>query len=582
MKNPKIAPGRQAVKDKEQLINKAILSKKLANLRNKLTEYQKGRETQDEYIVFISVSDGIKRAVTVHAKGESFEEAWNAAEKSIFMLSERHLHKALWIKAELVNYVRKINKDDLASEFKKSGYPYFFRMGMSLDEDFNVAFTEGECNGVGIYDYSSVFGKNAGENNPVDVKRIIKLRLHNGENGKAQIGENIYLFSTKSFFADESGTYELYENGIHAGRRIISEVDQTTANTIIHTASEFLAHNICEDGTFVYGVRPITNHPLGTYNILRHAGTIWSLLRTYKVTKDNNLCRAAEEALKYLKSQIRFKDENTSYLIEGKEEEFKLGGNAISILALSEYYSLFPSKCDTNLIRALAEGILSFMNPDNYKFVHVLNSRDYSVKSEFRTIFYEGESAYALIRAYEVLKEKKYLDVAGHLIDRFIEENYIKYHDHWVSYALNAYTGHVKETKYYIFALKNVWENRAMIDNGQTTSHITFELLCEAKDTVCRMVEEGIKDPYLEEINLNILTGMIKHRAWHMLDGYIYPEFAMFFSAPSTVVGTFMVRHEEFRVRIDDIQHFLGGYIKYLELLGDGKLDFGKEALYEL
>lgn len=577
MKNPKIAPGRQAVKDKEQLINKAILSKKLANLRNKLTEYLEGRETQDEYIVFISVSDGIKRARTFHAKALTFDKAWEKAENGISFLVEKYLHKVLWVKAELVNSIREINKADLAAEFKKSKYPYFLRMGLSFDEGFNVAFTEGECNSSGIYEYSSAFGKDEKAESPINIEKLVRLRSHNGNGGELKIGEKMYLFSTKSFFADDTGIYELYENGIHAGRRITFDVDENLVNTMILSASDFLGRNVCEDGSFVYGVKPINNHSLGAYNILRHAGTIWALLRSFRVTGKKSLAMAADEALEYLYSQIKYRDEETAYLLEDKDNEYKLGGNAIAILTLAEYGELFEKKSRAELVKALAEGILTFMNPENSKFVHVFNSEDYSVKSEFRTIFYEGEAVFALIRAYEVLGERRYLEVAGRAIDRFIDENYIKYHDHWVSYALNAYTRHVKDTKYYIFALKNAWENRNMIDNGQTTSHITFELLCESWDAVCRMLDEGITDPYLENVNLNVMIGIIRHRAWHMLDGYIYPEYAMYFAAPSTVVGTFMVRHEEFRVRIDDIQHFLGGYIKYLELLKMDKLEIGKE-----
>ena len=48
-----------------------------------------------------------------------------------------------------------------------------------------------------------------------------------------------------------------------------------------------------------------------------------------------------------------------------------------------------------------------------------------------------------------------------------------------------------------------------------------------------------------------------------MLNGFLYPEIAMYLKAPETVVNSFCVRHHAFRVRIDDVEHFNGGYYAF-------------------
>ena len=48
-----------------------------------------------------------------------------------------------------------------------------------------------------------------------------------------------------------------------------------------------------------------------------------------------------------------------------------------------------------------------------------------------------------------------------------------------------------------------------------------------------------------------------------MMSSYFYPEIAMYMKKPAKILNAFFVRHDNFRVRIDDIQHFIGGYFYY-------------------
>ena len=84
-----------------------------------------------------------------------------------------------------------------------------------------------------------------------------------------------------------------------------------------------------------------------------------------------------------------------------------------------------------------------------------------------------------------------------------------------------------------------------------------------------RMVEEGIRCEGFDEFDADYFARTIQHRAEHMLNGFLYPEYAMYLKNPRAIVGTFCVRHDGYRIRIDDVDHFVAGYYHYYELYDD-------------
>ena len=82
------------------------------------------------------------------------------------------------------------------------------------------------------------------------------------------------------------------------------------------------------------------------------------------------------------------------------------------------------------------------------------------------------EAAFALLRLYQVDGDENWLNLVKHLFEKFIKQNYWKYHDHWLSYCTNELVKLNHEEKYYIFGMKNAAGHLDYIKQGNYISYI--------------------------------------------------------------------------------------------------------------
>lgn len=500
--------------------------------------------------VFISVCDGTARASVYTGTGSTVDEAWDdAVERAGEALEESGLSPK-WVKADVVCQSETVPAEELDRAVLASRHE-FFRYGAAFDGGFQTALLEAELNGAKIYDY---------ENGGLDLSYLNNYLKKAGRDTLEALPGSYTIFQCMGWLCDEDKTvYALSASGLDYGRRRIEVLDGDYAKQLILNASAFLERQVDEDGSFIYGIYPRFDNEIDNYNIVRHASTIWSLICRYRIAPDEELAEKIDRTIGYMLDHVIYDSQGRAYLYEEKADEVKLGGCGVAVVALTEYMDVFQTDRYADVCRALGEGILSMMDQEG-TYHHVLNG-DLTRKEAFRTVYYDGEATFALCRLYGLTGEERWLQAAQAAVGRFIREDYTQYKDHWVAYTMNEITKYIPDRPdYYAFALDNAQKNLDAIVQRDTTYHTYLELLMATFQVYDRMIQNGGS---ADGFDLQTFLKTVYIRADRQLNGYFYPEYAMYMEDPQRILDTFMVRHDGYRVRIDDVQHNIGGYYLY-------------------
>ena len=575
---------------------------------------------ENGFLVFLSFSDGSARADVVHGSGADIAEAFADAQQKAWKLMQKKHQRFRWLKADVVTEYAPADAKTLAYMIKEPGWNEFFRFGLSFDRSFRTALLEEELNGAKILDYASGsisladlnrYLKKAGRPALPKLPEFFLLFQTAGFFYDADSAANAAAATGTDSAANVAASgcaIPLIPDGLSRGRREVRNFDAAAARSFVTAAASFLEKQVQPDGSFRYGYYPRFDRVIPGYNCMRHASTIWSLLCQYRMTKKVSVLSLAARSIDYLLSHaLVYRDPDTAYLSEPLKNEIKLGGGGVLILAITEYLDLCSKEPRPEILRsreprpeilrsrepltkapnaeilhakdvlpeqealrrryteiacALGNGILSLLNPETGEFSHVLNM-DFSLKERYRTVYYDGEAAYALCRLYRLTKEEKWLFYAEKAVDHFLAADYTRYRDHWVAYAMNEITRYIHRDDYDTFALRNARVNLDFLYKRETTYHTFLELLMVTFETYERILAENPGLPYLKEFDLPYFLRTIRVRADRMLNGFFFPEYAMYMRCPDKILGSFMVRHDGFRVRIDDVQHNIGGFYLY-------------------
>lgn len=524
---------------------------------------------KQDIILFLSYGPKDQRCSVWHSEKTNLEQA---KKQLLDFINDQFAQEQLadYIKIDIAyNLMQQVWKE-VEQQVHHQFHNNHYRKGIGFDEHCSVAFLEQEIYGKAIirglsYDKPNFFDE-------TNLNYAIKQK-YNATKPQIKLQElqEIWTFDTYGAFYENGQFINLASRYDVNGIRGISNNKKQHFQQLIEQNSAFLHDQIQENGKFIYGYFSAYDRDIRNYNTVRHCTSVYALLETFEVQNKPEYWPKIHAAIHYaLTNFYKEKDSSTAFMIDGKEGELevKLGANAAAILMLTKYQEITQKSDYQKYAEKLANGILKLID-SNGSTTHVLNYPDYDLKEKFRIIYYDGEAALALLRLYQINQDSRLLETVKLMFEYFIENRYEKYHDHWLSYCTNELTKICPEDKYFIFGLNNYLKHFIFIRNRKTTYATLLEMLMAAYKMVSRLKEQG-RTTLFEQAYMPELQKLIEFRADFQTTGFFYPEMAMYMARPDKILHAFYIRHDRFRVRIDDQEHNLSGYIAYVkDYMGD-------------
>ena len=386
--------------------------------------------------------------------------------------------------------------------------------------------------------------------------------------------------NTLSFFYENGKVYDLTKYQIGKAKNI--KYINLKENVLMKTY-KYMLNQIKEDGTFVYGINLDSGTKSNDYNIIRHAGSLWSLLDIYNYLYKNgntNDLKLMKSAYDYIYDHnLQKKDENTDFVFTD-EDECKIGSNALMILASIELYNITGEKEYLDNSTRLANGII-YLQDDDGSFYHLTDKTFDKVGKNSSTI-YNGENILALIRLYEKTQNEVYLNSVLKFMDSSIKKSEVNTTNQWFAYFYAELIKYVKDTKYIQDFISDMNSNLNKMDYKFNTTDMEYL-------GSCFMFLKEIIDNYDDYSLTNIaskeeLSNLLSHvkrtyidRAQKGLSNYATVENSMFFNDINSYQGAFF--EDNYFARIDVSQHNLSGYRMFYELMykNNKLINFGED-----
>lgn len=512
-------------------------------------------------ILFITISNHLSRGKTYLGSGDGLLQAVNAA-LALAITGETGFDLKS-IKLDIVKNVHVIKNHNVNStiKFERSLH------GLAFDENIRLAYLPEELTSDTIVNnQQSLVPKNILKTPHLSSKQRKAI-----SNAKSY---TLYAFTTESFYFSKDFFYPLYR-----GHRLFPEINGDLLLTSAIAAGEYLEQAVKKNGNFIYEYLPKKEQSSNRYNILRHAGSIYSMLELYEITKNESLLKASELALINLLDRAQMVEINQESLLCIVENGFaKLGANAITLLALTKFSSITQDTSCLEIGRRLAKWMHV---TQNYSGEFLVHKQKFSEKRNMKFIsqYYPGEAIFSLIRFYQLDPNPLWLETAKKAVDYLVnirdKNKKISQleHDHWLLYGLNElyplcantlYITHTQKIcKAILGAQYRKHEPTDYLGSFYTPPRSTpvatrAEGLCAAYS----LLKQGDDETFVQAV----LEGLLLCIRFQ-LQTQFRPERTLYLNNPQTTLGGFSRSFTDYSIRIDYVQHNLSSIIGLYKIL---------------
>jgi len=285
-------------------------------------------------VVFLSASNKADRATVAAGIGNSFDSAWKNARAKLRKITPYGESEWFWLKADLVTHIRSWNPAELAAYLANIRRNYF-RQGLAFDPDFNHALLEQELNGIAAISEDASAGRVGINENR--IRNYLKR-----DRALPDLPSNFtqrdawFTFDTAGVVCDATepeGTVHHLQSGGNVNGVRVAPVVKVESLQLIRNSGTYLAGQLRDDGSFNYGWFPTYGKAIGTYNILRHCSTLYSMLEAWEVTGDETIAASVPRSIEYaLREAPQRNDARSSpqaYVLDrANNDEIKLAAQA--------------------------------------------------------------------------------------------------------------------------------------------------------------------------------------------------------------------------------------------------------------
>jgi len=330
----------------------------------------------------------------------------------------------------------------------------------------------------------------------------------------------------------------------------------------------YLLNSINADGSFVYSLNAKTGKTSAEYNILRHAGTVYSLYQWMNFKKETDEPEIMKQSREFLLKHCRQLPNGTTCVVY--ENEAELGGSALTLVALAERFRSHNDDKDLKVMQHLAYFLIWMQKPSGeFRTLYNIETNEFP---EYECIFYHGQSILGLTLLYEIDRDIQWLNAAelgaAFMVNTAKAASPTKRkNDHWFCMALNALYKIDKNTIYSdelllgvnatVITLFKTAENLQR-GNMQTETHSTAAIATKG-EAIAAALEIMLMVNNKTEISR--LSTFLKEILAYCLEMQVPENNSAY--VPKAAGGIMHNRHSS-QIRIDYVQHVLSMLIGYL------------------